>query len=380
MGLRKTPAALAALGAAAALAIAGCSSSGSSTTGTTSSSSAPAQLTVWRMGASVPSEVTWMNGVVAQFHKDYPAYAKTQVNVGGSRGPTRPPTGPMPWPAARTRPTRARRSPASMSWTRARAISVPAVHAPSRLNGLRLLVALVTLFPIFWMVSTAFKPATEIYSLTPHPLPAHPTLANFRTVIDGSVIGIPYWNFLKNSLFVTVVAVAASSLIAMLAAIALARFRFRFRTSYLILLLIVQMLPQQALVIALFLDFRRLNLLDSLVGLILVYTAFALPVTIWMLRNFVAAVPREMEEAAAIDGAGPLRVFWRILLPLTAPGLVATSVFAFIFAWNEFVFALTFLGTDTAKYTLPITSSTSTAGDRWTGAASWPPPPCSPSR
>lgn len=160
------------------------------------------------------------------------------------------------------------------------------------------------------------------------------------------------WNFLRNSLFVT--AVAASSLIAMLAAIALARFRFRFRTSYLIMLLIVQMLPQQALVIALFLDFRRLNLLDSLVGLILVYTAFALPVTIWMLRNFVATVPREMEEAAAIDGAGPLRVFWRILLPLTAPGLVATSVFAFIFAWNEFVFALTFLGTDTAKYTLPI--------------------------
>jgi ABC-type glycerol-3-phosphate transport system permease component len=218
------------------------------------------------------------------------------------------------------------------------------------LNGLGLLVALVTLFPIFWMVSTAFKPPTEVYSLTPRPLPEHPTLANFRTVIDGSVIGIPYWNFLKNSLFVTLVAVAASMLIAMLAAIALARFRFRLRTSY----LIVQMLPQQALVIALFLDFRRIGLLDSLVGLTAVYTAFALPVTIWMLRNFVAAVPREMEEAAAIDGAGPVRIFWRILLPLVAPGLVATSVFAFIFAWNEFVFALTFLGTDTAKYTLPI--------------------------
>jgi len=99
------------------------------------------------------------------------------------------------------------------------------------LNGLGLLVALVTLFPIFWMVSTAFKPPTEIYSLNPRPLPEHPTLANFRTVIDGSVIGIPYWNFLKNSLFVTLIAVAASMLIAMLAAIALARFRFRLRTS-----------------------------------------------------------------------------------------------------------------------------------------------------
>ena len=133
----------------------------------------------------------------------------------------------------------------------------------------------------------------------------------------------------------------------------MARFRFRFRATYLIMLLIVQMLPQQALVIALFLDFRAANLLDSLVGLTLLYIAFSLPVTIWMLRNFVAAVPRELEEAAAIDGAGPFRVFLRVLLPLVAPGLVATSVFAFIFAWNEFVFALTFLGTDTAKFTLP---------------------------
>jgi len=221
------------------------------------------------------------------------------------------------------------------------------------LNLLGLLVALITLFPIFWMVSTAFKPATEWYSLTPHPLPRHPTLGNFRAVIDGSVIGLPYWNFLKNSLFVTLVSVVASSLIALLAAIALARFRFRFRTTYLIMLLIVQMLPQQALVIALFIDFRP-NLLDRLVGLILVYTAFALPVTIWMLRNFVAAVPRELEEAAAIDGAGPIKAFWKILLPLVAPGLVATSVFAFVFAYNEFIFALTFLGADTAKFTLPI--------------------------
>jgi ABC-type glycerol-3-phosphate transport system permease component len=221
-------------------------------------------------------------------------------------------------------------------------------------NLLGLLVALITLIPLLWMISTAFKPATEILTLTPHLLPSHPTFGNFRTVLNGSVIGMPYWTFLRNSLFVTLVSVLASSLIALLAAIAVARFRFRFRSTYLIMLLIVQMLPQQALVIAIFLDYRRLNLLDSLIGLIFVYIAFSLPVTIWMLRNFVAAVPREMEEAAAMDGAGPMRIFWRILLPLVAPGLVATSVFAFIFAWNEFVFALTFLGTDTAKYTLPI--------------------------
>ena len=222
------------------------------------------------------------------------------------------------------------------------------------LNAAAIAVAVVTLFPIFWMISTAFKPATEIYSLTPRPLPSHPTWTNFANVLNGSVIGMPYWTFLRNSLFVTVASVLVSSVIALLAAIAVARFRFRFRTTYLIMLLIVQMLPQQALVIALFLDFRRLNLLDSLIGLILLYITFALPVTIWMLRNFVAAVPRELEEAAAIDGAGPLQRFWKVLLPLVMPGLVTTSVFAFIFAWNEFVFATTFLGTDQAKYTLPV--------------------------
>ncbi len=222
------------------------------------------------------------------------------------------------------------------------------------LNGAGLLVALITLFPILWMVSTAFKPAREIFSLTPHPLPAHPTVANFGSVMSGSVIGYPFWTFLVNSLVVTLAAVAAASVLALLAAVAVARFRFTFRTSYLVMLLIVQMLPQQALVIALFLDFRQVGLLDSLTGLALVYTAFALPISIWMLRNFVAAVPREVEEAAAVDGAGPARVFWRIFFPLVAPGLVATSVFSFIFAWNEFTFALTFLGTDQARYTLPI--------------------------
>ena len=222
------------------------------------------------------------------------------------------------------------------------------------LNATAIVVAVVTLFPIFWMISTAFKLATEIYSLTPRPLPSHPTWANFANVLNGSVIGMPYWTFLRNSLFVTVASVLVSSVIALLAAIAVARFKFRFRTTYLIMLLIVQMLPQQALVIALFLDFRRVNLLDSLIGLILLYITFALPVTIWMLRNFVATVPRELEDAAAIDGAGPLTIFWKVLLPLVTPGLVTTSVFAFIFAWNEFVFATTFLGTDQAKYTLPV--------------------------
>ncbi len=224
------------------------------------------------------------------------------------------------------------------------------------LNGVGVIVALVTLFPIFWMVSTAFKPSGELFSLTPHPVPLHPTLGNFSNVMNGHAagLGISFWVFARNSLLVTVVTVIVASIVSLLAAVAVARFRFRFRVTFLIMLLIVQMLPAQAMVIPLFIDFRGIGLLDSLFGLILIYAAQALPISIWLLRNFVAAVPKDLEEAAAIDGAGPLRVFWRILFPLVAPGLVATSIFAFITAWNEFIFALTFLGTDQGKYTLPI--------------------------
>ncbi len=223
------------------------------------------------------------------------------------------------------------------------------------LNGTGVVVALLTLFPIFWMVSTAFKPSPEIYSLTPHLVPAHPTLGNFSAVLSGQASGIgSYWLFFRNSMVVTVSTVVLASAVSLLASVAVARFRFRFRASYLIMLLIVQMIPGQALIIALFADFNRVNLLQSLPGLVIVYAAQALPVSIWMLRNFVATVPRELDEAAAVDGAGPLRIFWRIMFPLVMPGLIATSVFSFITAYNEFIVALTFLGQAHSDYTLPI--------------------------
>jgi N,N'-diacetylchitobiose transport system permease protein len=229
---------------------------------------------------------------------------------------------------------------------RARAVGV---------NLLGVLIALVTLFPLFWMVSTAFKPSHEIYSLTPNLIPAHPTLGNFRAVSSGQVSGIgTVWLFFRNSLTVTLAAVLLASLLSLMASVAVARYRFRLRATLLVMLLIVQLVPAQALIIPLFLDFNRLNLLQNLAGLVIVYAAQALPVSIWMLRNFVATIPRELEEAAAIDGAGGFTIFWRILFPLVAPGLVATSIFAFITAYNEFIVALTFLGQAHSDYTLPI--------------------------
>jgi N,N'-diacetylchitobiose transport system permease protein len=222
-------------------------------------------------------------------------------------------------------------------------------------NGIGLIIALVTLFPIFWMVSTAFKPSQEIYSLTPSLLPAHPTLGNFSAVISGQASGIgSVWLFFRNSLSVTLATVLIASVVSLLASVAVARFRFRLRASFLVMLLIVQMIPGQALIIALFVDFNKLGLLENLGGLVVVYAAQALPVSIWMLRNFVATVPKELEEAAAIDGASAPRIFWRILFPLVMPGLVATSIFSFITAYNEFVVALTFLGQAHSTYTLPI--------------------------
>ncbi|WP_131737578.1 carbohydrate ABC transporter permease [Actinomadura roseirufa] len=223
----------------------------------------------------------------------------------------------------------------------------------SVLNGTGLLVFFFSVFPVFWMASTAFKPNNEIFSTTPKPLPSHPTLEHFDLVMNGGIAEVSFWTYFRNSAVLAIATVVVSSLLALLAATAVARFRFRFRTTFMVMLLVVQMVPLEALVIPLFLDLKRLDLLNTLPGLMIVYVGFATPFAIWMLRGFVAAVPRELEEAAAIDGAGPIRTFFKVMLPLVAPGLVATSIFSFITAWNEFIFAFTFLD-DQDKYTLPI--------------------------
>jgi N,N'-diacetylchitobiose transport system permease protein len=205
-----------------------------------------------------------------------------------------------------------------------------------------------TLFPLYWMLVTAFSSRAGT-SGGGELVPANPTLDNFRFVLDEG----GFLTYLQNSLIVAVGTVLASGLLALFAAIAVSRFRFRFRTSVLVMVLIVQMVPLEAMVIPLFLQVRSLDLLNTLLGLMVVYVAFSLPFAVWMLRGFVAAVPVEIEEAAYVDGASWLRMFRSVLLPLVAPGLVATSVFSFIVAWNEFIFALTFMNDD-SKYTVAV--------------------------
>ena len=174
------------------------------------------------------------------------------------------------------------------------------------------------------------------------------TLDNYREVFARQ-----FFPALRMSLIVTVATVVCALLLALLAAVALSRFRFRGRVAFIMTVLVIQMIPPEAMVISLFKVLDGWQLVNTAIGLILVYLIFVLPFTIWVLRGFVAGVPLELEEAAMVDGCGRLRAFLTITFPLMAPGLVATGVFAFIQAWNEFIFALVLMNRG-GRQTLPV--------------------------
>jgi N,N'-diacetylchitobiose transport system permease protein len=229
-------------------------------------------------------------------------------------------------------------------------------------NALGLLVLLVMVFPVYWMVSTAFKPGHDILSFTPQWVPLHPVLSNFTDAIHQQF----FWNAVKNSLIVTSVVVVLSLVLAFLAALALAKFSFYGRKPFIVVILGVQMVPLAALIIPLYILMSRVHQVDKLSGVIVMYLTFALPFAVWTLRGFLLGVPKELEESAMVDGATRFGAFVRILLPLLAPGLVATSIFAFILAWNEFIIAYVFLHTP-EKQTLMVwlASFTTLRGTDW---------------
>ena len=219
-------------------------------------------------------------------------------------------------------------------------------------NAVGLAVALVIVFPVFWMISTAFKPNDEIYTFTPTWISTHPTLDHFRDAIDPSQH--PYfWDGVKNSLIVVGATVAVSMVLAFLAAVALAKYRFSGRSLVIVLMIGILMLPQAGLVIPLYVVLARYHLTNALMGVIVVYLTFLLPFAVWTLRGFIIGIPKDLEEAAMVDGSSRVGAFIRILLPLVAPGLVATAVFAFITVWNEFIFASVILQ-DQSKQTLTV--------------------------
>jgi N,N'-diacetylchitobiose transport system permease protein len=226
------------------------------------------------------------------------------------------------------------------------------------------LVFAVMMFPIYWMVSTAFKPGREILSLTPYWFPFPITLDNFR-----DAIAVPFfWNDVVNSLVVVCTVVAISIVLAFLAAVAVARFGFRGRSAFIVMVIAVQMVPLNALVIPIYLLLDSVGQVDSLLGVIAYYMAVVMPFMIWTLRGFVHNIPVDLEEAAMVDGATRVGAFMRIVFPLVAPGLVATAIFGFIQAWNEYIIAYVLLSSS-SKQTLTIwlASFTTQHGTDWGG-------------
>jgi N,N'-diacetylchitobiose transport system permease protein len=227
-------------------------------------------------------------------------------------------------------------------------------------NAVGLLVFAIIVFPVFWMISTAFKPDVEINSLTPTWISSGPTLDHFRDAIDPE-LHPGFWDGVKNSLIIVGLTVVLSMALAFVAAVALAKYRFTGRKVFVVLMIGILMLPQAGLIIPLFVVLARYGLTDqqdplptgALVGVVVTYMTFLLPFAVWTLRGFILGIPRELEEAAMVDGSSRLGAFVRILLPLVAPGLVATSVFVFITAWNEYIFANVILS-DQSNHTLTI--------------------------
>jgi len=216
-------------------------------------------------------------------------------------------------------------------------------------NGLALVLIGLSAFPVYWMFTTSFRRNADIRSPDPAFLPFGGTLENYRSVFDSDNFGTAF----QNSLKVTALTVVLALFTAFLAAVAVSRFRFRGRVAFLVMILVVQMVPAEALMISMVKVLEGWNLRNSIVGLTIAYLAFVLPFTIWTLRGFVSGVPKELEEAAMVDGSSRLRAFFTVTLPLVAPGLVATGIFAFIQAWNEYTFALVIMNRP-EKETLPL--------------------------
>ncbi|MFI9773335.1 carbohydrate ABC transporter permease [Streptomyces sp. NPDC051956] len=215
---------------------------------------------------------------------------------------------------------------------------------------LALLAYLVFLaFPFLWLISTAFKPPRELASLHPTWIPKDPTLANFRQAFDEQ----PLLRAAANSVIVAVCAALIAVVIATPMAYVMARHRSALSRAATGWVVVSQAFPFVLLIIPLFLILKNLHLINSLPGLTMVYVVWSLPFALWMLVGYVRAVPPELEEAAAVDGAGKLRTLVSVTAPLLAPGLVATALFAFITAWNEFFFALVLMKTP-ERQTLPV--------------------------
>jgi multiple sugar transport system permease protein len=214
---------------------------------------------------------------------------------------------------------------------------------------LALAALLLVAFPFYWMLNTSLKPASEIFLSPPTFASANWSLDAYATVLTKRPVGRYFLNSLAVALGTTVLSVT----LAALAAYGFTRFFPRGATPFIIFLLFTKMLPETLLIVPYFQLMSDLGLLNTYAALILAYSSFALPFSVWMLIGFFRSIPRDIDEAAMIDGAGYLQSFFRVILPLARPGLVAVALFTFLIAWNSYLWALV-LTTDSSMYVLSV--------------------------
>jgi len=212
-----------------------------------------------------------------------------------------------------------------------------------------IVVAAVMIFPFYWMLNTSLKPSAEVFASPPTFVSSQWSLDAYRSLFATRSIG----RYFVNSLIVALGATALSVVLASLAAYGLTRFFPRGATPFVMFLLFTKMLPETLLIIPYFQLMSDVGLLNTHLALILAYSSFALPFSVWMLIGFFRSIPREIDEAARMDGASVLQAFVRVVLPLARPGLVAVALFTFLIAWNSYVWALV-LTTDASMFVLSV--------------------------
>ncbi|WP_240417023.1 carbohydrate ABC transporter permease [Paenibacillus periandrae] len=209
--------------------------------------------------------------------------------------------------------------------------------------------SLIVLVPTLWMVSTALKPNDEVMVTPPQWIPDAPTWESFVRIWND----YPFATYFANSVYIVLAATIISLVFSAMAGYGASRFRFKGKSTFLTFLLVTQMFPSIMLLIPFYKVLKTLGLIDTHLGLILVYISFTIPFCTWMMMGFFQGIPKELDEAATIDGCGRIRTFVQIILPLSLPGIAATAIYSFLQGWNEYMFALILTTSEDMK-TLPV--------------------------
>ena len=212
-------------------------------------------------------------------------------------------------------------------------------------------IVLAVVFPLIWMIVTSVKPQSELFSIPPTLMPETITFEHYRRLLTDT----PFLQYFRNSMILAVTTTVVVVVLGTLGAYSLVRFKYRGRETLATLVLFTYLMPSVVLVIPLYLMMAKLGLANTLASLVIAYTTFALPYALWLLRSFMSSIPVDLESAALVDGAGRMAAFVDVVLPQALPGIVSTALFTFILCWNEYLFALVLVNSDSVR---PLTAGT----------------------